>query len=539
MSSPVVLAILDGWGLAPDGPGNPLSQANLPNYTAILNSYPNTRLVAHGDSVGLPKKEPGNTETGHLNIGAGRIVYQDLPRINMSIADGTFFTNDAFLSAINHAKEFNSKLHIIALVSSGSVHSDLAHVLALFRLCHEQNFSKVFLHAITDGRDSPPSSSITYLSQIERYMQREQVGQIASIMGRYYAMDRDLRWDRTEKAYFCLTRGIGASAPSVDQAIATAYSAGLTDEFIPPTIISPGPLPTAIVQDSDSVIFANFRIDRPRQLTKAFVISDFETSANTQDFDPYWIKYHNSHLPSSESASEPFDRKGLLANLFFVTMTEYERNLPVVVAFPPQRISEGLGETLSRANLTQLRLAESEKERFVTFYFNGQIESPFPGEDRQIVPSPKVATYDLAPQMSAKQVTQIAVDNLANSKYSFMVINYANPDMVGHTGNIPAAITACETIDECLGQLVKAVLAANGVLVITADHGNVEQMLLPEGGSDTEHNSNDVPFIVVANNLNPNTKIESGILADIAPTILNFLAVPKPKSMTGRILISL
>jgi 2,3-bisphosphoglycerate-independent phosphoglycerate mutase len=220
-------------------------------------------------------------------------------------------------------------------------------------------------------------------------------------------------------------------------------------------------------------------------------------------------------------------------------MTEYERNLPVVVAFPPQRISEGLGETLSRANLTQLRLAESEKERFVTFYFNGQIESPFPGEDRQIVPSPKVATYDLAPQMSAKQVTQIAIDNLANSKYSFMVINYANPDMVGHTGNIPAAITACETIDECLGQLVKAVLAANGVLVITADHGNVEQMLLPEGGSDTEHNSNDVPFIVVANNLNPNTKIESGILADIAPTILNFLAVPKPKSMTGRILISL
>mgnify|MGYP001573900051 FL=1 len=500
----------------------------------MWSAYTHTQLIAHGESVGLPKSEPGNTETGHLNLGAGRIVYQDLPRINMAIADGTFFQDPELMAAITHAKSNNSRVHIMGLVGGGGVHSDISHLFALVRLCKEQQVPKLYLHIFTDGRDSPPTAALTYISQVKQIIQREGIGEIASVMGRYFAMDRDFRWDRTAKAYFCLTAGVGKKAASIDEAITQSYSANKTDEFIEPTVI----IPDGIIKSSDAAIFYNFRIDRPRQLTKAFVLPNFEETANHVGFDPYAVKYTQKHTTDVSGKPPPFARGPQMTNLYFVTMTEYEEHLPTHVAFPPQVIDMPLGRVVSPNQLRQLRLCESEKERFVTYYFNGQREEIFPSEDRLIVPSPKVPTYDKKPEMSALEVTQAAVEKIQSQTYDVIILNYANADMVGHTGNFKATLKACETVDECIGSLSKAVLAVGGVLIITADHGNAEEMInRTTGGVDTEHNSNPVPIIIVGDAFRTANQIPQGILADVSPTILGLLKIPAPSQMTGRNLL--
>lgn len=535
---PVVLAILDGWGIAPPGPGNAITLAQTPHMTQLWNAYTHTQLIAHGESVGLPKKEPGNTEVGHLNIGAGRIVYQDLPRINMEVADGSFFQDPSLIAAVNHVTKNQSQLHIMGLIGGGGVHSDLTHLFALLRLATENRAPKVLLHLFTDGRDSPPTAAKTYLAQVNQVIIKEKMGEVASIMGRYYAMDRDFRWDRTAKAYFCLTAGQGKTAPTVDEAINQAYAADQTDEFIEPTLITKNGQPTGLVKDNDAVIFFNFRIDRPRQLTKAFVLPDFEASANKSGFDPYAIEYLKTHNVDAAAHSQPFVRGAILKNLFFVTMTEYERGLPVHVAFPPQVVEMPLGRVIADAGLRQLRLAESEKERFVTYYLNGQREDPFPGEERLIVPSPKVPTYDLKPEMSAAEVNSQVMAEINSSLYDLIVINYANPDMVGHTGNLKATVTACQVTDGCMGQLAAVVQASGGVLLITADHGNAEEMINRSTGEvDTEHNANPVPLIIVGQQYQNARQIPQGILADIAPTILAIMGIRPASAMTGRNLL--
>lgn len=544
MSIPlVVLIVLDGWGLALPGPGNAISEAYTPNMDKFWASFPHTRLSASGEAVGLPRGVPGNTETGHLNLGAGRIVYQDLPRINMAIADGSFFTKPAFLAAVEHAKKNNSKLHLMGLVGAGGVHSSMEHIFAILRLCKEQGFSNVFVHAFTDGRDSPPSAAVSYISQLENVMRRENIGQIASVMGRYWAMDRDSRWERTEKAYLALTKGIGLHAASAKEAIEDSYEKSTTDEFISPALIVKNGSPTGLVGEGDSVIFFNFRIDRPRQLTRAFVLEDFQNEAQKElDFDPYLVKYEGTHL--AEIPKVPvFARGPKIKGLFFATMTEYGKPLApyVAVAFPPVVIQMSLSEILSDRDLRQLRMAESEKERFVTFYFNGQQEPPFPNENRKIIPSPKVATYDQKPEMAAREITdaflRLVVDPTLG-RYSFVLINFANPDMVGHTGNVEAAKIACSVVDECVGKIVKKVDSLGGATIITADHGNAEQLLNNGKTPNTEHTANPVPFIVVGKDfLGKSEMLPSGILADVAPTILKLLGLPQPSEMTGRILI--
>lgn len=535
---PIVLVILDGWGLAPPGPGNAIDLAHPANMTRLGNSYTHTQLIAHGESVGLPKKEPGNTEVGHLNLGAGRIVYQDLPRINMAIADGSFFQNPGLIAAIKHTQVHQSQLHILGLVGGGGVHSDLSHLFALLRLARENRASRVYLHLFTDGRDSPPTAAMTYINQIKQVVAREKLGEFATVMGRYWAMDRDFRWERTAQAYFCLTRGEGRTAPSIDTAISQAYAGGATDEFIPPTIITANGQPVGLVRSNDAVIFYNFRIDRPRQLTKAFVLSDFATSANKSEFDPYAIKYLKTHNVDASPHSNPFARGDQLTNLFFVTMTEYEKGLPVQVAFRPQIIDVPLGRVVAEAGLHQLRVAESEKERFVTYYFNGQREAAFSGEERLIVPSPKVSTYDLKPEMSASQVTSQVINEINSGLYDLIIVNFANPDMVGHTGHLQATTTACRVTDDCVGQLATAVVAVGGVLLITSDHGNAEEMINRTTGEvDTEHNANPVPLIIVGQSFQNAQQLPQGILADVAPTILGLMGIRPPTAMQGRNLL--
>lgn len=543
----VVLAVLDGWGIAKPGDGNAISQANTVNMDRFWSSFPHTQLTASGQAVGLPHGEAGNTETGHLNLGAGRIVYQDLARINMAIADGTFFQNKTFLEAIEHARKNNSNLHLMGLIGAGGVHSNIEHLYALIRLAAQYKFDRVFLHLFTDGRDSPPTAARTYINQLREVIKTEGVGQIASIMGRYWAMDRDQRWDRTAKAYFALTQGKGDLVKTPEEAIESSYSQGKTDEFIEPSIITDSQgKPLGLIKDNDSVIFFNFRIDRPRQLTKAFILEDFSKANIVWSFDPYRVKYEKKHVieKKPEITREPFPRGKKLQNLYFVMMTEYARLLVEAgahVAFPPETVVMPLGRVIAENNMRQLRIAESEKERFVTFYFNGQNEVVYPGEDRIIIPSPKVPTYDQKPEMSAPQLTEALLSRLKGegSSYSFVLINFANPDMVGHTGNIGAAIRACEVVDEMIGKIADFVLAYGGTLLITADHGNVEQMIDPQsGGVNPEHTTNPVPFIAVSKNfLNKPMMMTSGILADVAPTVLALLGIAKPDIMTGRNLL--
>ncbi len=539
---PVVLIVLDGWGLAPPGPGNAISLAKLETIPFLWQSYPHTELSASGEAVGLPYGEDGNTETGHINIGAGRTVYQDLPRISMAIKDGNFFTNDAFLASLAHARTNKSNIHLLGVVSDAGVHASREHLYALLELIKRQGMTNnVYIHVFTDGRDAPPTSGERFVGELEDHLSSFGVGKIASVIGRYYAMDRDRRWERTEKAYRCLTQSDGGlMAKSASEAIHSSYARHVTDEFIEPTIIidtTGRPLPR--IQDNDAVIFFNFRIDRPRQLTRALVLSDFETAHVPIAFDPYAVKYHQRHVIAIPERNKPFIRKIILKNFFFVTMTQYEPNLPVSVAYPPQKVFAPLGSVLSEYKIRQLRVSETEKERFVTYYFNGMREEPYSQEDRLIIPSPNVPTYDLKPEMAAQTLTEQVLHRLAIDVYEFILINFANPDMVAHTGNIAASIKACEVTDSCVGSIVRAILAKEGTCIITADHGNVEEMLGSDGKMDTEHSKFPVPFIMVNNSYQGYPQsLPKGKLGDIAPTILSHMNIPIPPEMTGKNLLA-
>lgn len=541
----VTLLVLDGWGISVKSPGNAILQAQTPNFNKYFNSFPHTQLEASGEAVGLPRGEAGNTETGHLNLGAGKIVYQDLARINLSIADGSFYTNQNLLNAIEYAKKNNSNLHFLGLMGAGGVHSNLEHLFALLTMAKRNNFNRVFLHLITDGRDSPPTSSKTYLNKIIEVIKTEGVGQIASIMGRYWAMDRDRRWDRTAKAYFCLTKGEGHLTKTPYEAVDVSYQMGKTDEFIEPSCIcGPNGNPVSLIKENDAVVFFNFRIDRPRQLSAAFVIDDFTDKSLELEFDPYLERYEKTHLISKlDQYQNVFTRGDKIKNLYFCTMTEYSKSIVAAgakVAFSPEKIDIPLGRVLSDAGLKQLRLAESEKERFVTYYFNGLREDPFPAEERIIIPSPNVPTYDQKPDMSVYEITNkyLSLQKEGN-KYSFTLINFANPDMLGHTGNIAPTVKAVECVDDCLGKITNFVLAYNQTLLVCADHGNAEEMINTHTGQiDTEHNANPVPFIAIANKfLGKSALLPTGILADVAPTILKELNLIPPPSMTGRNLL--
>jgi len=526
----VVLCVLDGWGIASPGPGNAITLANTPNFKKFNASYPNTKLEAAGEAVGLPKGENGNTETGHINLGAGRIVYQDLERINLSIADGSYFKNKYFLSAIEHANKYGSNMHIIGLIGSAGVHSYINHLYALIHLISINNFKRLYLHIFTDGRDSPPTSSKIYINNIKNILINEKVGTIASIMGRYWAMDRDQRWDRTEKAYFALTKGVGKIFDCTDDAIEDSYSQGKTDEFIEPSLIKINKTnDLGLIKDNDAVIFLNFRIDRPRQLTKAFIMNNFE-DAN--------VMIDEKYNASKSSNIKVFDRGVKLNNLFFVTMTDYGKVITdsgAKVAFPPQSVENTLSSIISNNNFRQLKITESEKERFVTFYFNGLREKPFSLEDRIIIPSPKVPTYDQKPEMSAYEITNTLLKKLEFDGYKFILVNYPNPDIVGHTGNIGPVVKAVEVVDECIGKIANFSLAYEGALIITSDHGNAEELInLSSSEIDTEHSKNMVPFICVYRPLlGKFHTLRSGILADIAPTILSLMNIPVPSNMTG------
>lgn len=534
--SRVVLVILDGWGIGPDYKGNAINLAKTPTIKMLTTSFPHTQLVASGESVGLPKGEDGNTETGHLNIGAGRIVYQDLPRINMSIASGSFLANKAFLAAVEQTKKHKSNLHLLGLIGQGGVHSSNEHLYALLRFCKEQKLAQVYLHLITDGRDSGPTSASMYLEQVQSEIQEIGIGQIATVVGRYFAMDRDHRWERVSVAYEALIDGKGETSPDLLATISARYAQKENDEFLKPIILPNTPR----ICSNDSVIFFNYRIDRPRELTRALTLSDEDFVHHTESFDPYGVKYHKSHLAEAPTPVKIFPRPTRPTNLCFVTMTEYEKNLPAVVAFPPEFVEMPLSRVIALAGRRQLKLAESEKERFVTYYFNGQRELAFPGEDVQITPSPKVATYDLQPEMSGVEQTDKLIHAIDGELYDLIVINYPNPDMVAHTGNLKASIEACAFVDTCLAKVYERVMQKDNVsLLITADHGNAEELIsLENGGIDTEHSSFPVPLLIVGQQfLNQGKSLPRGILADIAPTILKILGIDKPSSMSGRSLL--
>jgi 2,3-bisphosphoglycerate-independent phosphoglycerate mutase len=508
---------MDGFGLAPPGPGNAISLARTPNLDHYMSEYPCTELAASGLEVGLPPGEMGNSETGHMNFGAGRTVYQKLTLISKMIEDGTFFDTPAFTQAIEHVRRNNSRLHLIGLIGPGGVHAYEGHLDALLTLARDAGLRHVYVQAILDGRDTEPRSALGYVRDLNARMEELQTGEIATTSGRYYAMDRDKRWDRTERAYRAMAQGIGPTATSAEEAVQAGYNSGLGDEHQLPTVIVKEGQPVAMVQVHDAVIFFNFRGDRPRQLTRAFVLPEFDG----------------------------FDRGPRIDDLFFVTLAEYEQGLPVVVAFPPERLSDPvtapLALVLSASGLRQLHVAETEKYAHVTYFLNGGREEPFPGEDRVLVPSPKVATYDLQPEMSAAGVADAVVDGLASQPYAFDVVNFANCDMVGHTGDIPATVKAVETVDTQLKRVVDATLAQGGVALITADHGNAETMLEPGGGPWTAHTSNPVPFVLVAADSHPELKSvhlrDGGKLGDVSPTILYLLGLPQPDVMTGRCLI--
>lgn len=538
---PVILLILDGWGIAKHSNGNAILAANTPFIDSLSATYPHTTLEASGEAVGLPKSEVGNTVTGHLNIGAGKIVYQDLPRINQTVADGNFFTNREFIGATKHIQQNKSTIHLIGLIGSGGVHSNIDHMYALLNFFKQQSISDVALHLITDGRDSPPTSGINHILQIKSHIKELGIGHIATIVGRYYAMDRDHRWDRTEVAYKALTEGLGQLVDKPEDAVLASYKNNAADEFIKPIIVNNSTPNNSRVKDNDAVIFFNFRIDRPRQLTKAFVYPNLEyVNKKRESFDPHAIKYYKSHLQKqTDDKQKVFDRGPLIKNLYFVTMTEYEKGLPVHIAFPPEIVDMPMGRLVAEMGMRQLRMAETEKERFVTYYFNGQREDPFPGEDRIIIPSPAVPTYDQKPEMSSKELTQTLVDRIKTNLYDFIVVNLANPDMVAHTGNFEATVKACEVTDENVKNITDIVLALDGVLLLTADHGNAEELInIKTGEVDTEHSNFPVPLILIGKQyIGKYTQLPLGILADIGPTILDIMDLPRPTTMSGKSLL--
>lgn len=507
---PVMLMILDGWGKAQPGPANAVSIARTPNLDRILSEYPKTHLQTSGEAVGLPKGIMGNSEVGHLNIGAGRVVYQDLMRIDMAIGDGSFFSNTEINSAMDQALANQSALHLMGLVSDGGVHSQLTHLLALLDLAKEKGLEQVYVHAILDGRDTPPDGGKGYIGKLQGHIDKIGNGAIASLCGRYYAMDRDTRWERTERAYRLYTEGMGTPHRDPVSAISAAYENGESDEFVKPiAITNEGGEPLCRIGDGDCIIFFNFRADRARQITRAF----------TQD------------------AFEGFERNVRTRLGRYVCMTLYDEKFTLPIAFPPVHLEEILGEVVSRKGLKQLRIAETEKYAHVTYFFNGGEEKPFANEDRCLIPSPReVPTYDHKPEMSAIAVTEEVLQRIESDQYDLIVLNFANMDMVGHTGVIEAAVQAVQTVDRCAGRIADAVLSKSGVLLITADHGNAETMTGENGAIHTAHTTNPVHLVLVGDQRKA-VQLKPGVLGDIAPTILDLMGIEQPEQMTGNTLI--
>ena len=503
LTEPVALVILDGWGVGnPADKNNAIAVAQTPNMDKLVAKYPHTQLKCSGEAVGLPDGQMGNSEVGHLNIGAGRIVYQELTRITKAIREGDFFKNSVFLKVINSVKQNDGTLHLMGLLSDGGVHSHNTHLYALLQLAKQNGVQKVCVHTFLDGRDVPPSSAADYLAQLETEISKLGVGKIATISGRYYAMDRDKRWDRVAKAYAAIASGQGEKVATAAAAIEASYAAGITDEFVLPTIIAD----YNGMNSGDGIIFFNFRPDRARELTHAFADAEFSGFVRREDL-----------------------------KVSFATMTQYEKGMDVEIAYKPQVLENTLGDVLSREGMKQLRIAETEKYAHVTFFFNGGVEAPVEGEERILVPSPKVATYDLQPEMSAIEVTDKVVAQIQAKNHDMIILNFANGDMVGHTGVLPAAIKAVETVDACVGRLVAAMQDVGGTVCITADHGNAEMMTDPITKEPfTAHTTNEVPFIVVSNKIK---SVKPGALCDIAPTLLKIAGVNIPAEMTGKPLV--
>ena len=503
----MMLMILDGYGINENEKGNAVKLANTPNIDKLMKTCPTTTIYTSGLKVGLPEGQMGNSEVGHTNIGAGRIVYQDLTKITKSIEDGDFFSNEVLTKAIENCKKYNSNLHVMGLLSDGGVHSHERHLYAILELAKRNDFDNVYVHCFMDGRDTAPTSGEGYVAKLEEKMKEKGVGKIASLSGRFYAMDRDKRLQRVQKAYEAMVNGKGEKATSAIQAVEASYQKEVFDEFIEPTVIYNQDAPVATIGKHDSVICFNFRPDRAREITRTLVDKDFNEFETKKDLD-----------------------------LYYVCMTPYDETLEnVEIAFKKEALENTFGEYISKHGLKQLRIAETEKYAHVTFFFNGGEEKQYEGEDRILVPSPKVETYDMKPEMSAYEVTDKVVDAINSKKYDSIILNYANPDMVGHTGNLEAAIKAIETIDKCVQRVVEAVNAQNGMLLITADHGNSEQMIDYKTGEPyTAHTTNPVPLILVGKD---NIKLKEGKLADLAPTMLELMGMEIPKEMTGESII--
>lgn len=517
MNKKAMLVVLDGWGVSPEPSGNAISNASTPNMDAFIKYYPNTILQASGIAAGLPWGKMGNSEVGHLILGAGKTLYQNLPRVSLSIQDKSFYSNDVLLNAIAHSIDNNSNIHIMGLLSDGGVHSHIDHLYAILEMLKMNNVSteKVFIHAFTDGRDTETMSGVKYISELTRNLKEEYwPGRIASIMGRYYAMDRNQTWDRTKLAYYCMVNLVGIKELDPKSALEKSYSQNVTDEFIKPTIFPDKFNNFTPIRENDTIIFFNIREDRARQITKAFAMDDFSN----------------------------FDRGAKIENLYVATMMEYEKGLPVNVVFPPEIVECPLGKVISDNGLRQLRIAETEKYAHVTYFFNGGKESPFENEYRTLIPSPSVSTYDETPEMSADTLTETVVKDIESGRFDFILLNYANADMVGHTGNFKQTIKAIEFVDICLGRIYEACMRNDLTLLITADHGNAEEMFNPKTGEVmTEHTTNPVPFIVISkeNKFSTPRKYDidmrvGGMLSDVAPTVLDILHLPKPTEMTGR-----
>ena len=505
---PVILMILDGYGLNDNCEHNAVCEGKTPVMDQLMSQCPFVKGQASGLAVGLPEGQMGNSEVGHLNMGAGRVVYQELTRITKSINDGDFFNVPEFLTAVENCKKNNSALHLFGLVSTGGVHSHLNHIYGLLELAKRNGLEKVYVHCFLDGRDTPPESGKEFVTELEAKMAELGTGKVASVMGRYYAMDRDKRWDRVELAYKALTKGEGNTAVSATEGIQASYDAGKSDEFVVPFTVTENGKPLATINDGDSVIFFNFRPDRARQLTRCFVDPDFSG----------------------------FERKNGYFPVQFVCMAQYDAAMPnVSVAYPPEDLHMTLGEYLSKCGKTQLRIAETQKYAHVTFFFNGGREQTFDGEDRILVKSPDVPTFDLKPEMSAYEVTDKVVEAIDSDKYDVIILNYANCDMVGHTGVFDAAVAAVEAVDTCVGRMVDAIMKKGGIAFITADHGNADKMLEEDGTPFTAHTTNPVPFIVVGKDCKLR---EGGVLADIAPTMLEAMELPQPEEMTGKSLFA-
>ncbi|MHB9112716.1 MAG: 2,3-bisphosphoglycerate-independent phosphoglycerate mutase [Thermoleophilia bacterium] len=501
---PVCLVVLDGWGIAPPGPGNAVALARTPNLDRLFDEYPHTALKASGEAVGLPPGQMGNSEVGHLNLGAGRVVFQDLTRINHAIDDRTFFENPVLIEAFTRANDANSSVHLLGLLSDGGVHSDISHLKALVEMAAQQDCTRLFLHLFLDGRDVSPRSGKGYVEEILRFTNAEDLGRIATISGRFYAMDRDHRWDRVKLAYAAMVRGEGPHQADALKLVRDSYAQDITDEFVIPAVIDDGP--GSRISSDDSVIFFNFRPDRAREMTRALTFKGFD-GFNRGPEPP---------LP------------------FLVTMTEYDDNFTSPIAFPPEELKNVLPEVLSSAGKTQLHIAETEKYAHVTFFFNGGNEKTYPGEERKLIPSPTdVATYDKKPEMSARLVADAFCELLDQTHFDFVILNFANCDMVGHTGIVKAAVAAVEVVDECVGRVVAKVAEQTGVCLITSDHGNAESMTDESGGPDTAHSTELVPLIVTRD-----VALADGrALCDVAPSILEFLRIPVPPEMTGKSIV--